>query len=169
MALPVRPKKRMSYIFDCREDFRKAPLTIDATGVAFRPEGQHYIATVSPPKARDPDAHDFEPEYDTFEEIIWPAMAHRVPAFEAIKLSGAWAGHYDYNTFDQNAILGPHPEIGGLLFCNGFSGHGLQQGPAAGRAIAEMILYGAYRSLDLSRLGYGRILAGRPEREANIV
>ncbi len=169
VALPVRPKKRMSYIFDCREDFPKAPLTIDTTGVAFRPEGQHYIATVSPPKERDPDARDFEPEYDTFEEIIWPAMAHRVPAFEAIKLTGAWAGHYDYNSFDQNGILGPHPEIGGLLFCNGFSGHGLQQGPAAGRAIAELIVYGAYRSLDLSRLGYDRILEGRPEPEANIV
>jgi sarcosine oxidase len=168
--LPVRPRKRMSYVFDCRDaPPLTAPLTIDTTGVAFRPEGRQYIAIISPPADQDPDSQDLEPEYDIFDEVIWPALAARVPAFEAIKLIRAWAGHYDYNTFDQNAVLGPHPEIGGLLFCNGFSGHGLQQAPAAGRAIAELIVHGAYRSLDLGRLDYERILEGRPEREANIV
>jgi sarcosine oxidase len=169
VALPVVPRKRMTYVFDCRADLGMAPLTIDVTGVAFRPEGRQYLAIVSPPAARDPDTEDLEPEYGLFEETIWPALAARVPAFEAIKLTSAWAGLYDYNSFDQNAIIGPHPELGGLLFCNGFSGHGLQQAPAAGRAVAELIVHGAYRSLDLSALGFDRIPADRPLREANVV
>ncbi|MFQ5955718.1 MAG: NAD(P)/FAD-dependent oxidoreductase [Kiloniellales bacterium] len=167
--LPVRPRKRMTYVFDCRQDLSAAPLTIDVSGVAFRPEGRSYIAIVSPPADQDPDSDDLEPEYELFDRVIWPTLAARVPAFEAIKLARAWAGHYDYNTFDQNAILGPHPEIEGLLFANGFSGHGVQQSPAAGRAIAELIAFGGYRSLDLGRFGYGRIVEGRPLKEANVV
>ena len=167
--LPVTPRKRMTYVFDCRAELPPLPLTIDTTGVAFRPEGANYIAIVSPPAERDPVCQDLEEDHALFEEIICPALAHRVPAFEAIKPVGAWAGHYDYNSFDQNAILGPHPEVEGLLFCNGFSGHGLQQSPAAGRAIAELIVHGEYRSLDLSRFSYDRLAEGRPLFESNVV
>ena len=167
---PVWPRKRYVYVFNCHEDLLAAPLTIDPTGVTFRPEGQTYLGTVSPPEDEDEnsDPDDFEIDYGTFEEVIWPGLAHRVPAFEAIKLINAWVGHYDFNLFDQNAILGRHPEIDGLLFCNGFSGHGLQQSPAAGRAISELIIYGGYRSIDLSRFSFDRILEGNPIREANI-
>ena len=167
--LPVGPRKRMSYVFDCREDLSQMPLVIDPSGVAFRPEGGQYLAIVSPPAEQDPHCEDLEEDYALFESVIWPAMARRVPAFEAIKLTGAWAGHYDYNSFDQNAVLGAHPELAGLYFCNGFSGHGLQQSPAAGRALAELIVHGGYRSIDLSAFGYERLLEGRPLREANVV
>ncbi len=168
-ALPVGPRKRMTYVFDCRAALPPLPLVIDVSGVAFRPEGAQYIAIVSPPAAEDRERDDFELEYGAFEEVIWPTLAHRVPDFEAIKLTGAWAGHYDYNAFDQNAVLGPHPEIEGLMFCNGFSGHGLQQSPAAGRAVAELIVHGRFRSLDLTNLLYARIAEGRPVKEANVV
>jgi sarcosine oxidase len=168
-ALPVGPRKRMTYVFDCRASLSPLPLTIDVSGVAFRPEGAQYIAIVSPPEHEDRERDDFELEYDAFEAVIWPTLAHRVPAFEAIKLTGAWAGHYDYNSFDQNAILGPHPEIEGLMFCNGFSGHGVQQSPAAGRAVAELIVHGRFRSLDLTKLLYARIAEGRPVKEENVV
>ena len=169
IALPVGPRKRMSYVFDCRTEIENMPLTIDPSGVACRPEGGQYIAIVSPPEEQDRDCEDLKEDYTIFEEVIWPTLARRIPAFEAIKLSGAWAGHYDYNSFDQNAILGEHPEIGGFYFCNGFSGHGLQQSPAAGRATAELIAKGGYQSIDLSAFGYQRLLDGRPLREANVV
>ncbi len=168
-ALPVGPRKRMTYVFDCRAALPPLPLTIDVSGVTFRPEGAQYLAIVSPPAAEDVERDDFELEYEAFEEVIWPTLARRVPAFEAIKPTGAWAGHYDYNAFDQNAVLGPHPEIAGLMFCNGFSGHGLQQSPAAGRAVAELIVHGRFRSLDLTKLLYARIAEGRPVKEENVV
>jgi len=170
VPLPVVPRKRYSYIFDCRAELPEVmPLMVDVTGVATRPEGQHYIAILSPPEDQDPDCPDLEMDYADFEETIWPILATRIPAYEAIKLNGGWAGHYDYNTLDQNAILGPHPEISNLMFCNGFSGHGIQQSPAAGRAVAEQIAHGGYRSLDLTVFGYERIAAGRPMKEANVV
>lgn len=167
--LPVRPRKRTTFVFDCRESLQPLPLTIDPTGVAFRPEGAQYLAILSPPADRDPDSGDLEPDHAMFEDDIWPILAARVPAFGAIKVTGTWGGHYDYNTFDQNAVLGPHPDLANFLFCNGFSGHGIQQSPAAGRAIAEFITYGGYRSLDLSALSYARIPAGRTIKEINVV
>jgi FAD-dependent oxidoreductase domain-containing protein 1 len=167
--LPVRPRKRTTFVFDCREPLPPMPLTIDTTGVAVRPEGGRYIAIVSPSEDQDPDSTDLEPDHGLFEEIIWPALAERVPAFGTIKVSGAWAGHYDTNTFDRNAILGPHPVLGNFLFCNGFSGHGIQQSPAAGRALAELIVHGEYRALDLSALSFARIAEGRAVREINVV
>ena len=170
VELPVVPRKRMTYVFDCREELPRGPLTIDANGVVFRNEGTNFITIVSPPEGDDPDVDlgDLEEDYSTFEEVIWPTLAARVPAFESIKLTGAWAGHYDYNKFDQNGILGTHPVLNNLYFCNGFSGHGIQQAPAAGRAITELITYGAYRRLNLSELSYSRIQENRPVVEANV-
>ncbi|MFM9845288.1 MAG: NAD(P)/FAD-dependent oxidoreductase [Dongiaceae bacterium] len=167
--LPVRPRKRLVYVFDCREQLGRVPLTIEPNGVWFRPEGASYICGVSPEESADPDCTDFEIDYSFYEDLIWPTIAARVPAFEAIKLTRAWAGHYDYNTLDQNAILGPHPDIGNFYFCNGFSGHGLQQSPAVGRGTAELIVNGAYKSIDLTRFGYGRVLRNEPLREINVV
>jgi FAD-dependent oxidoreductase domain-containing protein 1 len=169
IALPVRPRKRFVYVFDCRAPIQRAPLLIDPTGVYFRPEGANYICGVSPGEAADPDCTDLEVEYGLFEEIVWPTLAHRVPAFEAIKLVRAWAGHYDYNTLDQNAILGRASGLENFYLANGFSGHGLQQSPAVGRALAELILHGAYRTIDLTRFGYERVLANRPLAELNVV
>jgi FAD-dependent oxidoreductase domain-containing protein 1 len=169
LDIPVRPRKRFVYVFDCRAEVKGAPLLVDPAGVYFRPEGHSFICGVSPPEAEDPDCLDLEVDHRLFEETVWPTLAHRVPAFEAIKLVNAWAGTYDYNVFDQNAILGPHPELGNFYLANGFSGHGLQQSPAVGRALAELIAHGQYRTLDLSRFSYERVLRNEPIRELNVV
>lgn len=169
IELPVKPRKRFIYVFDCRDEIEKVPLTIDPTGVWFRPESSQFICGVSPEEAEDPDAEDFELDYRLFEELIWPTLAERVPSFEAIKLVRAWAGHYDYNTFDQNVIVGFAPGFDNLFLANGFSGHGLQQSPAIGRALSELVTFGQYRTLDLRRFGYDRLASGAALKEVNVV
>lgn len=169
LTLPVEPRKRCVFVFDCKEELKDCPLVIDTSGVWFRPEGPRFIAGISPPPDRDPANPDFEVDHALFDEIVWPALAARVPAFEAIKVTSSWAGHYEYNTFDQNGVVGPHPEVANFLFANGFSGHGIQQSPAVGCALAEWIMERKYRSVDPSDLGYERIPEGRPLRELNIV
>jgi len=171
--LPVVHKKRCVFVLDTprRKEITQCPLVIDTSGVYWRPEGEHFICGVSPPPQEDPDVdpYDFTVTHQIFEEIIWPALAHRVPAFEAVKVVRSWAGHYDYNKLDQNAILGPHPSIDNFFFANGFSGHGLQQAPAVGRAIAEYLIHGKYQTLDLGCFSFERVLSNRPILELNIV
>jgi sarcosine oxidase len=169
LELPVSPRKRMVFHFDCRTRI-ESPLTIDTSGVYFRPEGPNYIAGSSPHGEQpDPDTFDLEVDRSWFEEVIWPAIAHRVPAFEAIRLLDAWAGHYEVNTLDHNAVIGPHPDVPNFLFANGFSGHGLQQAPAAGRALSEWIATGDYETIDVRPQGYERVLRNEPYEELNVI
>jgi FAD-dependent oxidoreductase domain-containing protein 1 len=171
IELPVRARKRCVFHFRSPEPAPGCPLVIDPSGLYFRPEGDGYLCGIAPPDAEDPDVarDDFEVPLDWFEQRLWPLLAARVPGFESARLVSAWAGHYDVNLLDHNVILGPHPDWSGLLFANGFSGHGLQQAPAVGRALAEWVQYGSYRTLDLRALGWQRVLEGRPLREANVV
>jgi len=169
LDLPVRPRKRIVHLFTCAAPPQAMPLVIDPSGVYVRPEGRGFLCGVSPPAEEDPDCLDFQVTDDLFEQVVWPALAFRVPAFEAIKLLRAWAGHYAYNTVDQNAVLGHHPRVANFYFANGFSGHGLQQSPAVGRAIAELIAHGRYRTLDLSAFAPDRFEHNRPVRELNII
>jgi glycine/D-amino acid oxidase-like deaminating enzyme len=161
LALPVERRKRTVFAFRAADPPPgPLPLVIEPNGVWWRPEGAGFIAGCVP----DPDpavaAEDYDPRHEDWEGIVWPTLAARAQGFEALKLTGFWAGHYDMNTLDGNAVLGPHPRVANFLFANGFSGHGLQQAPAVGRGLAQWLAFGAYRSLDLAKLGYGRI-AGR--------
>ena len=170
LDLPVEPRKRCLFVFDCRTALgQPLPLTIDPTGVHCRSEGAFYLAGTAPKDDSAPDHDDFEVDYSEFEDEVWPVLANRVPAFEAIKLVRAWVGHYDYNALDQNGVVGPHPEVGNFVFANGFSGHGLQQAAAVGRAISELVAYGEFRTLDLSELAFDRVLTGTPFREQAII
>jgi FAD-dependent oxidoreductase domain-containing protein 1 len=168
LHIPVHSRKRFVYVFDCRDAPENCPLTFDPTGTYFRPEGQLFICGKSPDPSDDPDCDDLDVDYSFFDDVVWPDLANRVPVFEAIKVVNAWAGHYAYNTLDQNAIIGTHPEIANMVFANGFSGHGLQQSPAVGRAVSEIITTGGYVTLDLTRLGFDRILSGTPIAEQNV-
>ncbi len=172
IELPVGPRKRYVYVIDCpgaSAALHKAPLTVDISGIYFRPEGRQFICGLSPEEADEPHEMDWDVDYSWFEERIWETLAARVPAFEAIKVVNAWVGHYDYNALDQNAVIGPHPQISNFLFANGFSGHGLQQGPGAGNAIAELIIHGQYRTIDLKRFGFERVLRNAPLFERNVI
>jgi len=168
--LPVRPRKRNVYHVESPAQLGDAPLVIDPSGIYFRPEGPNFLTGFSPREGEaDPDTLDLRADRAAFDDFVWPTLAHRVPAFDRLRLLDAWAGHYEVNTVDANAIVGPHPRIRNLLFANGFSGHGLQQAPAVGRGIAEWIVAGRYETLDLSPLGYERIERGEPIRELNVV
>ena len=169
IALPVEPRRRSVFVFDCRERLPLLPLVIDPSGVWFRPEGRFYIGGTTPVEGNDPPDAPLEVQCQEWDDMVWPVLAERVPAFEAAKVVNSWAGWYEYNTFDQNGIVGRHPEIESLIFATGFSGHGIQQSPAVGRAVAELIVHGSYRTLNLSPFGYERISTGRPIRELNVV
>jgi glycine/D-amino acid oxidase-like deaminating enzyme len=168
--LPVEPRKRYCFTFDAAEPLDRAlPLTIDPTGVHCRSDGGLYLTGCTPDDDHAVEPDDRAMDHDVWEDKIWPALAHRIPAFERIKVVNRWVGHYAYNTLDQNAIVGPHPTIENFVFVNGFSGHGLQQSPAMGRGVAEIITHGAYRSLDLRPLGFERIVAGEPFLERAVI
>lgn len=180
VLLPVMPKKRYVFTFTCKGEVPNCPLLIDTGGVYCRPEGhrsaegQMFICGASPAANNDPDWDEADPavadvDWSFFEETVWPALAARVPAFEAIRAGQAWAGPYDMNMFDANAILGPAHAVPNLILANGFSGHGLQQSPAVGRGLAEWIAHGRYTTLDLSDLGHERLVQGRPLIEANVI
>lgn len=169
--LPVEPRKRTVFRFKCPQPPQRVPLTVDISGAWVRPEGDGFNCGISPPAQRDGPAaaDDLEPDHSLFEDELWPLLANRIPAFEQVRVTGLWAGHYDYNTLDQNAVIGPHDKIGGLHFITGFSGHGVQQAPGAGRALAERIVHGQYRTIDCTRLGYGRIRRGEAFAERNVI
>jgi FAD-dependent oxidoreductase domain-containing protein 1 len=169
LDLPVYARKRHVFVFSCPTAIPRCPLVIDPSGLWFRPEHDRFLC--GPVADPDPNAapDDFEVDYGLFETGAWPVLAHRVPAFESARMNSAWAGHYDYNAFDQNAFVGPVPGTPNLLLANGFSGHGLQQAPGVGRGLAEYICFGGYRSIDLTPLSYARYTAGAPLRELNVI
>lgn len=177
LDVPVEPRKRTLFVFDCAKtpegsagvNGGRLPLMIDPSGVFCRPEGRFFLSGAAPVEDPAVDWDDFEPCWPEFEDIIWPALANRSAQFEAIKVVNQWAGHYDFNTLDHNLIVGRHPQVTNFIFANGYSGHGLQQGPAAGRGVAELIIYNGYRSLDLTEVGYERILENRPFLEKAVI
>jgi len=172
--IPVEPRKRYTFIFDAEKPLdRDLPLTIDPSGVHMRTDGQYYLAGCPMSIGGAPDDpvdyNDFEQDHSLWENHVWPIIAMRIPQFEAIRLKNSWAGHYAYNTLDQNAIIGPHSRVANFIFVNGFSGHGFQQSPAIGRGVSEFITYGEYRSIDLSAFGYDRIEKGEKFIEKAVI
>ncbi|MDQ4125482.1 MAG: FAD-binding oxidoreductase, partial [Actinomycetota bacterium] len=164
VTVPVEPRKRTVCLFRAPaiEGF---PNLVDPTvagrGLYVRPYGEHYMAVTAPPPERDPATRDLEPDTYLFDEVIRDALARRVRGFEDAELVRAWAGHYEMNTFDQNAIVGPHPEVDGFWLACGFSGHGFMHAPAAGRGLTEMITKGSFETIDLSDFSLARIAEGR--------
>lgn len=169
LDIAIEPRKRTVFVIDApNARIPAAPLMIDRD-YWIRPEHQQWITATVPADDGPCDPEDFDPDLHLWDEVIWPALWHRAPGFDAVKVIRHWVGHYEYNALDQNAVLGPHPALPNLYLINGFSGHGLQQSPAAGRGLAEHILTGTWQTLDLSDLSVQRMLDGRPFAEAAVV
>ena len=168
IRLPVQPVNRQVFAVDSAvKPPGPLPLTILPSGLYFRTEtGGLLLIGKSMPD--DTVGFDFSWDDKRFMEILWPELWEFVPAFDRLKLLRGWAGLYAVNTLDGNAILGEWPELRGFYLANGFSGHGLQQAPAVGRYLTELILQRP-PVLDLSIFGPERILEARPVSEQGLV
>ena len=167
MNIPVEPLARPTFYFETEDPLEPTPLTKDPSGIAFRTEGRGFAVGLTDTGQTggfkwQVDQHD----HDRFESALWPALAHRVAAFERLKVKRSWAGHYAINRLDGNAIVGPWSSgLENFYIATGFSGAGLQKGPAIGRALTELLLYGRYQTIDLTRLSYQRVIDNAPLRE----
>lgn len=169
LDLAVEPRKRTVFVIDApNARHPEAPLLVDRD-YWIRPEHAQWITATVPAQDGPCAQDDFDADFALWEDVIWPALWHRAPGFDAVKVVRHWVGHYEYNALDQNAVLGPHPALPNLYLINGFSGHGLQHAPGAGRGVAEHILFGGWRSLDLSDLSVDRMVAGKPFLELAVV
>ena len=165
--IPVVPQKHTVFRVKCPKHYPEMPLTGDlTTGVYWRPEGKEYIAG-SPNSVFG--AEDLEPAWNDFEELVWPALAKRIPVFEELKLTGGWAGYYDCNKLDNNAIVGKHPKYENVYMASGFTGRGLMQAPGIGRALTELITTGSYQTIDLSCFAIERVLGKNKRTEPYVL
>ena len=170
LSIPVAPYKRYSFVFASANPIPgRMPNVIDLSGTFVRPEGELFLTGNTPQGDGPADYDDFEMHFEEFDDHIWPALWHRIPAFDALKVQTSWTGHYEYNMLDHNGIVGFHPEVKNFMFANGFSGHGLQQSPAVGRAVSELIVHGAFQTLDLSPFSYERVPRNEPFLEEAVI
>ncbi|TPN02118.1 FAD-binding oxidoreductase [Mesorhizobium sp. B2-1-3A] len=165
VEVPVVPSKRCVFVFETPARIENCPFVFDTSGFWLRPEGQLFLCGIPPLHENDPDDFGLDVDYELFDDLIWPALAHRVPGFEQLRMLRAWAGLYEYNTFDHSGIIGRHPEVSNFVLATGFSGHGMMHAAATGSGVSDLIAYGEYRSIDLSAFRYERIASGQPIEE----
>src|SRR5258706_1128093 len=166
---PVIPLKRMLFItnFPPIEGFERIPMTIIDDGIYFRPEGPNLLIGRADPDT--PPGFDITADAQYYEEKINYVMQERIPGMERCRLMSMWGGLYDTNEKDHNAVLGAHPHVRGLHFATGFSGHGAMEAPAAGLALAELLHYGEYRTLDCTPLSIRRFWENQPIHETIVI
>jgi len=165
LDVPVEPRRRCVFVIDSPEKIPNGPFIFDTSGIFLRPEGHLYICGTTPPTENAGDDFSLDVDYALFDDIIWPALAHRIPGFEQLKLLRAWAGLYEHNVFDHSGIVGWHPDVENMMLACGFSGHGMMHSPAAGAGASELILYREARSVDLKPFAFERIAANEPIQE----
>lgn len=165
---PIEPLRRFEHYFECEDEIEPLPYLKDPDRLAFRPEGKGYSGGV--PTLAEPRDYNMEADHAYFENVVWPALAHRFPKFERTKCKSTLPGLYDQNDLDGNVIIGPGADgLGNFHMLAGFSGHGLMHAPGCGLAMAELILKGRYETLDLTRFGWKRVAEGAPLPERGII
>jgi sarcosine oxidase subunit beta len=169
VELPVEPLRRQlvpTEAFDLLP--ARFPMVIDmSTGFHFRREGKGILMAWNDPKETPGFKTDFEP---SFVETILTHAAARVPCLAEAQVNPrrAWAGLYEM-TPDHHAIIGPAPDVRGLYFANGFSGHGVMHAPASGRITADLILHGRSDIIDASQLSLERFKQGHLLEETAVL
>jgi FAD-dependent oxidoreductase domain-containing protein 1 len=169
VALPVSARKRDVFVLDSPARLPRCPLIIDPSGVWLRPEGAGFLAG-APPRGEDADEAPLDAiDLEQFDAQLWPALAARIPAFEALRVRSAWAGYYEMNHFDHNGLVGALPGWNNAFTACGFSGHGMQQALAVGRGLASFMRLGRWGAIELAPLSPQRLLLGEPLREINVI
>lgn len=167
VQLPITAARRTVFVLSCPEPLPHCPLLIDPSGWWLRPEGRFFISGAEPLDSQA--GLPLEPDWAEWNDAQWASLAHRIPALAALRVERAWAGYYEMNTFDHNAVIGPHPQVHNLFFINGFSGHGMQHAAGAGLALAEWMLQGQSHTLAVAELGFERLLHNKPLRELQVI
>ncbi|GLO53542.1 FAD-dependent oxidoreductase [Pseudomonas putida] len=168
MALPIVPMRRFEHYFTPGTPMERLPYVKDLSRLAFRSEGEGFSGGLV--NGNEPRGFNFEVDHDYWENVVWPAVAHRFPTLETAKCHRTWSGLYEVNELDGNAVIGRwNSGLTNLYTCAGFSGHGMMHAPAAGRGIAELMLKGSYQTIDMTRLGYERVERNEPYREEGIL
>jgi glycine/D-amino acid oxidase-like deaminating enzyme len=169
VTLPVSAKKRDVFVLDSPATLPGCPLLIDPSGVWLRPEGTCFLAG-APPRGEDTDDAPLDAiDLEQFDDQLWPTLAARIPAFEALRVRSAWAGYYEMNRFDHNGLVGALPGWDNAYTACGFSGHGMQHALAVGRGMASFIRHGHWGAIDLQALSPERVLRNQPLREINVI
>jgi glycine/D-amino acid oxidase-like deaminating enzyme len=158
MSVPIEPRRRQQFYFLSQQRLEPIPAMRHMDGLSVRIHQDGYIVGSTNPAA----GFDWESEHEVFENKLWPQLAEQCGAFEAIKLKSSWLGHYDMNRLDGNPIIDRFDKVPNFILAAGFSGHGLMHAPAVGRAVKELILDGGFRSIDLSRLSWRRVVEDQP-------
>jgi FAD-dependent oxidoreductase domain-containing protein 1 len=165
---PITPLRRFEHYFECEEPIEPLPYLKDPERLAFRPEGKGYSGGL--PTLAEPRGYNFDADHSYFDDVVWPALAHRFPQFERTKCKNTLPGLYDQNDLDGNVIIGPGADgLGNFHMLAGFSGHGLMHAPGCGRAMAELLMKGGYETIDLSRFGWQRVVDNAPLPERGII
>jgi glycine/D-amino acid oxidase-like deaminating enzyme len=168
MPLPIEPLRRFEHYFETPNAIEPLPYVKDMARLAFRPEGRGYSGGLV--DSDEPRGYQFDVDHGYFERVVWPALAHRFPAFQACRVKRTWSGLYEQNELDGNPVIGNFAgRLDNFFVVAGFSGHGMMHAPAAGRGIAELIVRRRFETIDLSRLGYGRIATHAPYPERGIL
>ncbi len=171
--LPIEPRKRYVFMFHAQNGpILNLPMCIDHSGVWFRRQGlsNYYLCGRNQDEVSEPKNMDLgHIDYDYFEQKIKPHLINRCNSFKDLKVVDAWSGYYEYNKLDQNLIIGRHPIHQNFVFANGSSGHGLQHAAAIGRAVSELVYHNAFKTIDLKRFGFERVLRNQPVKEIDVV
>ncbi len=168
VSTPIVPLKRYEHYFEADTSTEQLPYIKDTAKLAFRPEGSGFSGGV--PTFNELRGFHFSIDDSYFDAVVKPALIQRFQTFEKTSAITTRSGLYDQNDFDYSPIIGPG--LGGLEnfhMMSGFSGHGLMHSPGVGRAISELILTGAFQTMDLRRFGWQRILDNKPVKESGII
>lgn len=165
--LPVEPMRRHEHYVETGGEVSHMPFFKDVHGLAVHAfRGGISVGLVD---FDHPGGENFAIDPGDYPDRVAPALAKRFRGLGALTLRDSWTGLYDQNRFDGNMIIGSAPGLADNLFTAcGFSGHGFMHALGVGRALAELIVHGEYRTIDLARMGYQRILDGRHYGEEGV-